>query len=718
MAPEAGQALERTPASAVTFGPFAFDARNGILSRDGREIPLPPRVIGVLALLLTRPGEVVPRQDLLDRVWKDSFVTDTSLAEAISFLRQALGDDPQAPRYVQTVHRRGYRFVAPLMAPDLGVEKPPEAVTAGTSEPIAQPSIAGVLMPWSIAAVAAAIAITALWHVARQPVLQVPVVARFEIRPSGSSSFDRRSPALAVSPDGRTIAWSACEGTPQICGLYVRPLDRLDAAHLGGTDGATAPFFSPDGRWLGFFADGKLKKIAIAGGAATTLADAPAPGGASWNADGRIVFAGLAAGGLSITSDQGGEASRLTTPRFDRGEVRHLWPAWLPDGRSVIFILASSVEPGTAGDLAIVSPPSANFRTLRSGVARGVPAGPGYLLLTSAHDAQGVTLDERTLTLTGGTDAVLGDLASAEGVAQLAVSPGGTLVDQPEVDAARVAWQGSPDRTIASVARLSSLALAPDGTRAAGVIADGRGSDVWIVGLESGALTRVTFGGTNVSPAWSADGRRVLFASRTNGTFRLLARDVGDRGTARVLSVAAAHLFPTSASTDGRIAVTITLPSGRLAIAIVGAQGGDPRVVEEGLFDATSGAFSSDGAWLAYASNESGRWDVYARRLADGLRVPVSLDGGQQPAWSGGDRWIYFRDRDRMLRARFTPDREPHVAAPEIVLMQPKAQPLGVTADGRILVAQHPPAADRLVVAMEWLRELRQKLPPPITAPR
>src|SRR4051795_13306963 len=209
MAPEVGPALERTPASAVTFGPFAFDARNGILSRDGQEIPLPPRVIGVLALLLTRPGEVVPRQDLLDRVWKDAFVTDTSLAEAISFLRQALGDDPQAPRYVQTVHRRGYRFVAPLMAPDPGVEKPPEAVTAGTSEPIAQPSIAGVLMPWSIAAVAAAIAITALWHVARQPVLQVPAVARFEIRPSGSSFSARGPPAVAVSPDGRTIAWSA-----------------------------------------------------------------------------------------------------------------------------------------------------------------------------------------------------------------------------------------------------------------------------------------------------------------------------------------------------------------------------------------------------------------------------------------------------------------------------------------------------------------------------
>ena len=115
MMPEA-PALERR-SRLVSFGPFAFDAQNRLLSRDGTEIPLPPRVLGVLELLLDRPGEVVSRQDLLDSVWKDAFVTDTSLAEAVSFLRQALGDDPQAPRYVQTVHRRGYRFLPPVRQP-------------------------------------------------------------------------------------------------------------------------------------------------------------------------------------------------------------------------------------------------------------------------------------------------------------------------------------------------------------------------------------------------------------------------------------------------------------------------------------------------------------------------------------------------------------------------------------------------------------------------
>src|SRR5207245_3599537 len=129
----------------------------------------------------------------------------------------------------------------------------------------------------------------------------------FEVRPAAGSWFDRRAPALAVSPDGGTLAWSACEGATGTCGLFVRPIDRLDPVRLAGTDGAMAPFFSPDGRWLGFFADGKLKKVAVSGGSPITLADAPIAGGGSWSDDGRIVFSGLPAGGLSIASDQGGE---------------------------------------------------------------------------------------------------------------------------------------------------------------------------------------------------------------------------------------------------------------------------------------------------------------------------------------------------------------------------------------------------------------------------
>lgn len=737
MGPEAGQSLDRAPASAIVFGPFAFDPRNGILTRGTTEIPLPPRVIGVLAQLLARAGEVVSRQELLDRVWKDAFVTDTSLAEAVSFLRQALGDDPQAPRYIQTVHRRGYRFVAPLgspagPSPDTAVRlhsrddtpagvRPRGADSDADVEPLSavHPSIARDLVPWSVAAIAGALAIAALWHVAREPASPAAPVARFEVRPAAGSTFDRRAPAFAVSNDGRTIAWSACDGSTGVCGLYVRRLDRLEPTRLAGTDGAVAPFFSPDGRWAGFFADGKLKKIALAGGAPTTLAEAPSPGGASWNADGRIIFAGAAAGGLSIANDQGAGATSITTPRPDRGEVRHVWPSWLPDGRTALFTVVSSVESGAAGQLAILTPPSSSYRVLRGGAARGAAAGRGYLLLASGPDVQAVTFDERTLTLSGGADTVLDDLASGGGLAQFAVGAGGTLIAQSAPAApSRICWYDDPARTLPPLTRLSSIVLAPDGSRVAGVIDEGPASDIWVARLDTGARSRVTYGGTNVSPVWSADGRRIFFATRSDGPFRLAVRNVDDRNPTRIVSAADTHIFPASAAADGRVAITTTLPSNRLAVGVVAPEGGAPRILSDGPFDETSPSLSPDGAWVAYASDESGRWEVFARRIADGRRVPVSTGGGQRPRWSRDGQWIFFDDGARWLRARFSGEGAPHAAPPDAAFARPGAVVLDVAGDGRFLVDQQPVTSDRAMVVMGWLRELRQRLPAPVTAPR
>src|SRR5688572_5238410 len=348
----------------LRFGPFAFDRQSRLLWRDGTEVALPPRVLGVLELLIDRAGQVVARQDLLDGVWKDAFVTDTSLAEAISFLRQALGDDPQAPRYIQTVHRRGYRFLAPIAAP-------PEGRTS---------SIWWEVLPWNAAVLSLAVLIAVSWRAAPRPAPDAHVT-RFEILLPPGISFDRGARSLAVSVDGRTIAWSACAANSGICSLYRRSVGRLDAVRLQGSENASAPFFSPDGRWIGFFADGKLKKIAASGGPPSVLADAPFAGGASWATDGRIAFAGTRAGGLSIVSDHGGPVTALTTPVRERGEFRHHDPSWLPNDSALAFTIASSPIPGTPGELAVFSMASRTWKTLRAGVTRAASAGPGYLLL-------------------------------------------------------------------------------------------------------------------------------------------------------------------------------------------------------------------------------------------------------------------------------------------------------------------------------------------------
>ena len=705
----------------ISFGPFTFDARNGLLSNAGTEIPLPPRVIGVLGLLLARPAEVVSRQELLEQVWKDAYVTDTSLAEAVSFLRQALGDDPQNPQYIQTVHRRGYRFVAPLtMASTNGVAAQAIAVApvppSGVVEPL-RPSIARDLAPWSIALISAAMVIASLWYVARQPVPGALPVARFEFRPVAGSWFDTRAPAVAVSRDGTVLAWSACDGRSRVCGLYVRRLDRLEPVRLGGTDGAQAPFFSPDGRWIGFFADGKLKKVALSGGAPIALADAPVPGGGSWNDDGRIVFAAAPAGGLWIASDQGGEVTRLTTPQFARGEVRHVWPAWLPGYSALVFTIATSPVPGAPGELAVLPwPPSglpapSSWRVLRGGVTRAMPGGHGYLLVSTGNDLQALTFDERTLTLTGNADAVMENLATARGIAQFMVSDAGTLLALRASAVERTfGWSDAPGRTLPALGRLRDIVVAPNGRMAAGVSIDAAGSDIWTVNLDSGAASRVTFGGTNVSPAWAEDSVHLFYAARRKDGPFMLASVGFDTGRQ---PMEATHVFPASVAPDGRIAVQRALDDGRYAVFIVG-RAPAPVLLDEGPLDDMNPVFSPDGRWLAYESDASGRSEIVVRGPS-GQRVVVTSTGGERPAWSADGRSLYYFAGERLMRVPFAASA---AGAAETVFDRLDARVLAVTPSGRVLIEQQPLMLDSAVVVLQWLREVRQKLPAPISAPR
>ncbi|HET7618926.1 MAG TPA: winged helix-turn-helix domain-containing protein [Vicinamibacterales bacterium] len=686
----------------VTFGPFAFDPRNRLLSRQGSgEIALPPRVLGVLEVLVERAGEVVPRQDLLDRVWKDAFVTDTSLAEAVSYLRQALGDDPQAPTYVQTVHRRGYRFVAPVVRP-LDVEPPADAVTT------VSPAIGATLLPWSLAAVSLALAIAALVHVAREPV-GAPPVGRFEVRPLAGTRFDDRAPAFAVAPDGRTLAWSACGDAG--CALYVRPLDRIEPSRLPGTEDAEAPFFSPDGRWIGFFAQGKLRKIAVAGGSAVTLADAPSSAGGAWSVDGRIVFAGRASGGLSLVPEDGGPVTAITTPRPAEGELRHAWPAWLPGDRSVLFTIVSSPVSGAPGRLAAVTPGTSAVRTVADSAGRGFFTDPGHLITARGADVEGMVFDPALGVTTGGADRVLQNLAVADGIAQMATSPAGSLLAAfSPAHQTRVFWSDAPDTRLPPLlARMNEITIAPDGRRAAGVILDASRSDVWVVDLDTGASARLTYSGTNVAPVWSADGSRLYFASRESGAFEIHAAVIGGEGAARVLS-AAEHLFPASAGTNGRLAF-VRASAAWTTIEVIDVDGGARQTLTSGPFDTRAPALSPDGLRVAYESTESGNWEVWVRALGGGTPVQVSTAGGRAPVWSADGSAIYVREGRRVVRVPMDTDGRPVPRDAAVVAdAGAAARVLAVSPQGRVLLSDAV-SPESAVVVLEWAREVRQRLP-------
>jgi DNA-binding winged helix-turn-helix (wHTH) protein len=403
----------------LAFGPFTFDPANGLLRRADSEIPLPPRVLGVLAYLLARPGQVVARQDLIDAIWKDAFVTDTSLAEAVSSLRQALGDDPQQPVYIQTLHRRGYRFVAPLApAPQL---LEPDAATPGaptlspTHAPVV-PSIAFQLLPWSLVAILGAVVIAAIWKIEYANPRPEPAAARFTVSFPAGTRLDDARPAIAIAQDGSRLAWSACETVR--CGIWTRALDDLDAAFVDGSRGGRAPFFAPDARRIGFFAAGKLRTISLAGGTPLAIADADALG-ATWREDGQIVFAGGAGGGLSVVGENGGRVEPLTRPDPSAREI-HVAPFHVPGTQAVVFTTSATGD--RSERRAAIVETDGTIRTLVDDASGARVAVGGLLVFARGKELVGVAWDDRLRALAGAPAPLVAD------VDQFAVSGSGTLV--------------------------------------------------------------------------------------------------------------------------------------------------------------------------------------------------------------------------------------------------------------------------------------------------
>jgi DNA-binding winged helix-turn-helix (wHTH) protein len=415
----------------LAFGPFTFDPANGLLRRAGSEVPLPPRVLGVLAYLLARPGQVVARQDLIDAIWKDAFVTDTSLAEAVSSLRQALGDDPQQPVYIQTLHRRGYRFVAPLApaplvptpgapvpgAPAPSASAPSAPASSALSAPSAPgaPSIAWHLLPWSIAAILGAILVAAVWKLEYADPRPEPRAARFAVDLPAGSRLDDGRPAITIAPDGSRLAWSAC--VADRCGIWTRALDDLDAAFVDGSDGGRAPFFAPDARRIGFFAGGALRTISLAGGTPVQIAEASDALGASWSEDGRIVFSGGAARGLSVVGENGGRIESLTRP--DQNDV-HYSPFHVPGGQSVIFSIGGPASRAPARAAILHADGTQRILTDDAADARVVVR--GLLVFKRASQLVGLAWDDRLKAIAGAPAPLAAD------VDQFALAGSGTLV--------------------------------------------------------------------------------------------------------------------------------------------------------------------------------------------------------------------------------------------------------------------------------------------------
>ena len=523
---------------------------------------------------------------------------------------------------------------------------------------------------WLVAAGALAAAVTAwtvAWRVEPARFVQASVT-RFTIGlPSGRHLPAGNKPVLALSDDGTQLAFVAAgDGTAQQ--VYLRAMDRTDAVPLPGTDGAVVPFFSPDGEWLGFFANGKLQKISTKGGTPRVLADVANPQGASWTGH-TIVFASDLSVLLQVPDD-GGAPQAIT--HFDTGEIAHGFPRFLPDGKSVLFAaLTASTPSGIVGQRL----DSGDRRKLVSGQDGSMPAyvASGHLVFAQGDKLMATTFDGSRLTSASVAVPVVEDVYSAAGVPQFAVSPSGTLAyvaaaGRIPAIGSRMVWvsrDGGEAPLPAPMRYYNQPRLSPDGRRIAVDIVAGEQMQVWLYDISGDSLRRFTFTGVNRHPVWTHDGTRIAFMSDREGPQQVFWKRADGSGVEERLTQNSAtqagnvYDIPYTFSPDGQVLTTArvgpttgadvwAVPVGRPPSAAAGpAQ--PQRVLHSTAADAAP-QLSPDGLWLAYASDESGRREIYVRAFPDpGGTWQVSTDGGNEPMWNPNGRELFYRNGDRMM---------------------------------------------------------------------
>jgi dipeptidyl aminopeptidase/acylaminoacyl peptidase len=517
---------------------------------------------------------------------------------------------------------------------------------ASASRPRRRELAAGLVLVVGLAALA-------LWGWLRPvPRPAFPVVRVHLDFPEDGAFRDANGSPFALSPDGSKLAYvgTGADGTRR---LYLRALDQLTAAPIGGTEGSRMPFFSPDGQWLGFVADGKIRKVALAGGPVSPIADAAFVMGASWGSNELIVFAGDS--GLYTVSAAGGAPEPLLTPDSARtGQLR--WPEFTPDGRTVVYTDWS--EP--VGALAAVSLASGESRPL--GIAGTNPhmTDTGYLLYaTMDGNISAAPFDLGAARATGPARPVAeGIRVGSGGAAKLALSRSGTLVhlagESGVSELVSVDRKGTATVIPTPAADLFNPRYSPDGRRiavATGSAAQGAG-DVWILDLTLGTLGRITFDAASTYPAWSPDGQWVLFATRRTDEFDLWR--VRSDGSGVEEPVVAGPMMQQEGefTADGAIVIfRETHPRTRRDIRWRRL---GPDTTSTALlttpYEERSPAISPDGRWLAYASDETGVTEVYVKAFpGPGGRIQVSASGGRQPRWSPRGGELLYRVADSVV---------------------------------------------------------------------
>ncbi len=522
--------------------------------------------------------------------------------------------------------------------------------------------------------------------------------------------------------------------------LWVRPLDGVTAKPLAGTDGATYPFWSPDGRSIGFFADGKLRRIEASGGPAESLCDAPNGRGGTWNQQGVILFAPDNAGPLFRVSASGGKPAPVTQVDGSQPTATHRWPQFLPDGQHFLFLAWTPSRPSDVDGVSVGSLDSKTARPLVRDISNALYAPPGFLLYVREGTLLATAFDAVSLQLRGPPVPLVEQVSyhPYRRMGIFSVSNAGLLAYQAGaiLEQSELFWldrTGARVGTVGSPGNYSGVRLDRGGRRFAVEITEPRSGDIdiWLGDLARGVLTRLTSGQfVHDSPVWSPDGAQIVFSSNRNGHFDLFRKSTDGAGVEEPLFTSSNDKSPTDWSADGRFIAfdvfgeraheqTSSKRGGKHEVWIFSVAGGGATPVLQTAFNESSGRFSPDGRWLAYCSDNSGRSEVYVRSFpSPGAEWRVSVDGGTQPVWRPDGQELFYVGADRKLMATKTKimSAVTHGAIESLfdIHLRSSASDIGlfdVAADGRRFLVNTPverQTSSPVTVVVNWSAPLRR----------
>ena len=602
---------------------------------------------------------------------------------------------------------------------------------AGASAAPLQQGSGNPRVPWLVAGIAALIALA----VGAAYVLQAPkpaAVVESSILPPPGTSFVTMLPAsgpAVLSPDGTRIAFSARDDKSKVL-LYVRPLTSLSAQPLPGTEEAMYPFWSPDSREIGFFTPGKMKKINAGGGPPQTLCDSVGGRGGAWSKEGVIVFSPSTTQALLRVSAAGGTPEPASKLALAQAENSHRWPSFLPDGKHFLYWSRNS-RAGEPSVLYVGELGTLESKVLMKSETMAVYAS-GHLLFLRGQTLMAQPFNPSRLELSGEPVPVAEHVAISGATvrAMFSGSNTGTLIYQSGDTSGgwNLVWWGRDGKQISSIPQSDRYfvpRLSPDGTKVAvEIFAGAQGiGDIWIFDLTRGTSTRLTFGPySQGNPVWSADGKTIFYSSGAGAPYIVAKAADGSTPERIVLESKDTREFPASCSPDGRYLVyERRIPQNETgfhlwALPLFGD--GKPFPIVQSTFEERYPEVSPDGKWMAYQSNESGRWEIYITAFpGGGAKWQVSGVGGASAKWRKDSKEIFYLDlSDNLVAVDVNASGSsvqlgtPHTLF-QAIGVQREYGPYDVSADGKRFLLNSGnlnKSSDPFTLVQNWPAELKK----------